>query len=97
MGMIRVRDTLRHWLETKIRHDKDGPRKWTYEDLADAVRISPSLIKKVMSGHRNVTTSFMMRLCDLTRYDIGELFYYDHEADPRGFDDESFTKRRSKK
>ncbi len=83
MGQIRVRDTLRRWLETKIKYDETGPRKWTYRDLAKEVDASPSLLYKVMSGHRNVTTRMMMKICDGTHHDLGELFYYDRDAKPR--------------
>lgn len=82
MGRILVRDTLKRWLDSKIKHDATGPRKWNYADLADALTVSPSLIEKVMSGHANITTRLMMKLCAFTRYDVGELFYYDPNAKP---------------
>ena len=80
MGLIRFRDTLQRWLDTKVKYSDNGPRRWNYDDLADALNVSSSLIEKVMSGHANVTTRLLIKLCDYTHYDIGELVTYDPKA-----------------
>lgn len=82
MAMIRVRPTLRQWLDTKIMHEDSGPRKWSYDDLAKAINVSESLLRKVMSGHANVTTNLVMKICAYTNYDLGELFFFDRVAEP---------------
>lgn len=72
MSMIRIKkDTLDSWLKNKT----TPPRN--YEEVAEHLNISPSLLSLILSDKRQVTPSVLRKLCDLTGYDVGDLCFYD--------------------
>lgn len=82
MGMIKVKEeVIKKWLANKTTPPK------THEEVAEYIKISPSLFSKIMVGLRQVTTNVQRKLCDLTGYDVGDICYYDRNATPEDDND----------
>lgn len=71
MGEIIIKkDVIERWAKNKT----SAPR--TQAEIATHIGVSPSLLSKVISGVRQATPNLQRKLCDLTGYDVGDLFTY---------------------
>ena len=84
MGMVSLKKDkesgkfiLEKWMDNKT----SPPRTWA--ELARAADISESLLEKIKMGLRQVTTDTQGKLCELTGYDLGDLFIYDRNKEPK--------------
>jgi transcriptional regulator with XRE-family HTH domain len=77
MGMIRIKkDVVESWLK-----NKSTPPQ-TIEELADAIKVSQSLLSLIWSDKRQITPNVLRKLCELTGYDVGDLCFYDKNKEP---------------
>ena len=78
MGIIRLKeDVIKTWLKNKTM----PPR--TIEELAEVMKIEPSLLYMIFSDDRQVTPNVLRRLCEATGYDVGDLCFYDRTKEPK--------------
>ncbi len=77
MGMIRIKkDVIENWLKNK----STPPR--TFDEMANHLDISQSLLSYILADKRQVTPVVQRKLCELTGYDVGDLFTYDRNKEP---------------
>ena len=67
---------LEKWMDNKA----SPPKTWA--ELARAVDISESLLEKIKMGIRQVTVNVQGKFCDLTGYDVGDIFTWDRNKEP---------------
>lgn len=68
-------EVIEAWLKNK----STPPR--TFEELADAMNVSQSLLSLIIAKKRQITPNVLRKLCDITGYDVGDLcFYHDHNG-----------------
>jgi transcriptional regulator with XRE-family HTH domain len=78
MGMIRLKEeVIKSWLKNKT----TPPR--TIEELAEFMKVEPSLLYMIFKDERQVTPNVLRRLCDITGYDVGDLCTYDRSKEPK--------------
>jgi len=77
MGMIRMRKEV---LETWLKNKSTPPR--TFEEVADQIGISQSLLSYILADKRQVTPTVLRKLCELTGYDVGDICTYDRNKEP---------------
>jgi transcriptional regulator with XRE-family HTH domain len=68
---------IEKWMDNKT----SPPKTWA--EIARAADISESLLEKIKMGIRQVTTNVQCKLCELTGYDVGDLFTYDRTKEPQ--------------
>lgn len=76
MGTIVLKEeVIKNWLKNK----STPPR--TTEELAEAMKVEPSLLYMIFKKERQVTPNVLRRLCEITGYDVGDLCFYDRNVD----------------
>ncbi|MBI4708209.1 MAG: helix-turn-helix transcriptional regulator [Candidatus Omnitrophica bacterium] len=76
--MIRLKEeVIKNWLKNKT----TPPR--TIEELAELMKIEPSLLYMIFSDDRQVTPNVLRRLCEVTGYDVGDLCFYDRNKEEK--------------
>jgi transcriptional regulator with XRE-family HTH domain len=72
MSAIRIRgEVLKKWLDSKTMPPRNG------EELAAALGISQSLFSMIVNGKRQPSTHLQRKLCEITGYDVGDLFTFE--------------------
>lgn len=78
MSMIRIREeVVKSWLKNKT----TPPR--TIEELANEMKVEPSLLYMIFSDDRQVTPNVLRRLCEITGYDVGDICFFDRNKEPK--------------
>lgn len=72
MGKIILK---RNVVETWIGNKSTPPN--THDEVAHYLHVSPSLWSLLLSGKRQVTAKLQVKLCELTGYDIGDIFRFE--------------------
>jgi len=82
MGMIKISDSLKVWLQA---------REWNQRELAQALNYDEGVLSQVLSGEAEPSKQLMRKLMDLTGFDFGKgsLFIYDKNANPKDVKEES--------
>lgn len=76
MGMVRIKEeVIKSWLSNKTTPPK------TQDEVAQHLGVSQSLLHLILTGARQVTVKLQGKFCDLTGYDIGDLFFYDRNKE----------------
>lgn len=71
-GAFKTKNTLQEWLKIK---------GWTQRDLAAEIPCDETLISLILTGSRHPSWQMLRRLCFLTGLDVGDIIYFDRDAE----------------